>query len=114
MKNYILLSLNTNVDTTNWHYGKSMLELMGATDERLMPQFISHNGDRINNAFDNVDSCKDHWATIGQLRSNGSMVQWFNGSMVQCLSFQSSLRGNENMPLNIPEQLTILGDMGPS
>lgn len=83
-----------------------MLELMGATDERLMPQFISHNGDRINNAFDNVDSCKDHWATIGQLRSNGSMVQ--------CLSFQSSLRGNENMPLNIPEQLTILGDMGPS
>lgn len=68
MKNYILLSLNTNVDTTQWHYGKSMLELMGNLDVRLEPQFISDNGDRVNIPYEKVAACEKHWTAKGQLQ----------------------------------------------
>lgn len=67
MKNYILLSLNTNVDTSKWQYGQSMLTLMENTDERLTPQFISDNADRVNIAYENVAFCEKHWTAKGQL-----------------------------------------------
>jgi len=77
MKNYILLSLNTNVDTTSWHYGKTMLELMRKTDERLIPQFISDNGDRVNIPYKDVTSCEKHWTATGQLRGvNGGWTDF--------------------------------------
>ncbi len=77
MKNYILLSLNTNVDTTIWHYGKSMLTLMGKIDERLIPQFISDNGDRVNIPYEDVTSCEKHWTATGQLRGiNGGWTDF--------------------------------------
>lgn len=67
MKNYIRLSLNTNINTTQWHYGKSMLELMENLDTRLVPQFISDNGDRVNIPYENVESCEKNWTATGQL-----------------------------------------------
>ncbi len=60
-KQRIRISLVTNIETVDWSFGRQVLEVICATDPRLVPENFD-NDEKITTAFDGIDACERLWA----------------------------------------------------
>jgi hypothetical protein len=67
-KPYILINLNTSIDTTNWDIGQGLLNLLCDFDARLTPEFFSNKEEKINRQFISVDEAHDAWVAQATLK----------------------------------------------
>jgi hypothetical protein len=67
-KPFIRISINPRRDTTQWNFGKDLLQTLVHTDRRLTPEFIS-NDERKRIPFTGVEDCRKFWAPLAQVRS---------------------------------------------
>jgi hypothetical protein len=63
----IRISVTTRVDTTQWSFGKQVLEALYETDERLLPERIGHS-EPIKIPFESIEACEKHWAPAGVIK----------------------------------------------
>lgn len=75
-KSYILMSMNTPLDTTAWLFGKRFIEILCNQNISLVPQIIG-NEERCKDQFVDIESCEPIWSPVAEIRSNGS-VREFN------------------------------------
>ncbi|MCW0389739.1 hypothetical protein NB688_004183 [Xanthomonas sacchari] len=75
MKPFIRIAISTKADTTSWSVGDALIKLF--TENSLtFPEFVSHNPDKFSQIFPGKDSCKDLWASVAQIRANGSTSEF--------------------------------------
>lgn len=77
-KELVVMQVEIGRSTTDWDFGKQLLELFANHDKRLVPQSLSIWGDKIAD-FSAVDDARPHWAGIGQIRGNGSLSEFHVG-----------------------------------
>jgi hypothetical protein len=67
-KPFIRISINTRCDTTQWTFGKALLQTLIHTHHKLTPEFIS-NDEGKSIPFTGVEDCRNFWAPLAQVRT---------------------------------------------
>jgi hypothetical protein len=68
VKRFVRISINPRCETTQWAFGKKLLQTLIDADIRLTPEFVSNDeGKRV--PFEGVDSCRKFWAPLARVRS---------------------------------------------
>ena len=69
---YILISINTRIETSDWKFGKKFLSVLTEQDGFLTPDQIS-NTEKFKDKFDNIDACAAKWAPAATIRSQNGV-----------------------------------------
>jgi hypothetical protein len=75
MKPYIKISLRTKIETSQWAIGEALIDIL-LENSVLTPDLVSHNPDKFSEIFPGKEGCKEIWASVAQLRVNGSMSEF--------------------------------------
>ena len=87
---YILVSMNTPLDTTDWLFGKRFLEILTTQGAMFIPELIG-NYESCNEQFISVESCESVWESTAEIRAYGSLNEfnedffWKKRSSIKCL-----------------------------
>ncbi|MEL4892116.1 hypothetical protein PQU63_11680 [Xanthomonas protegens] len=76
MKPFIRIAISTKADTTSWSVGDALINLF-TENSLIFPEFVSHNPDKFSENFPGKDGCKDLWASVAQIRAQGSMSEFY-------------------------------------
>ncbi|WP_265259446.1 hypothetical protein [Verminephrobacter aporrectodeae] len=68
---YIKISIVTDIDTTQWEFGRKVLEAFYETDSRLAPGRLDSDA-KIWKLFRGVAACEKYWAKEGIINANKS------------------------------------------
>ncbi len=63
----IRISLTTRIDTTNWEFGRQVLEALRDTDERLLPERVA-NFEPVKIPVASIEECEKYWAPEAKLQ----------------------------------------------
>jgi hypothetical protein len=77
-KELLVLHIGISRKTTDWDFGRDLLEVFLDHDPRLKPEALYVWGDKVSD-FSRLEDAKSHWAGIAQMRSNGSMSEFHVG-----------------------------------
>jgi hypothetical protein len=77
-KELLIIQIEIGRPTTDWAFGKQLLELFASHDKRLAPQTLSIWGDKIAD-LSALEDAQSHWAGIGTMRDNGSLREFHVG-----------------------------------
>lgn len=77
-KELLVLHIEMSRKTTDWDFGKELLQVFLDHDPRLNPETLHVWGDKVAD-FSCLEDAKRHWAGIAQMRSNGSMSEFHVG-----------------------------------
>lgn len=75
MKSYVQISIRTRADTHDWPVGDAMIGAL-SSNSVLVPEQLSHNPDRYSNPRMDMSCFRECWASVAQLRVNGSMFEF--------------------------------------
>ncbi|MHA7678614.1 hypothetical protein [Cupriavidus sp. PET2-C1] len=86
----VRISITTNIDTTEWGFGRRVIEAFCNTDSRLTPEYFDNN-EAITKPFKGVADCEELWApeVVIDAGVNGRIItkwnsMWRRGKTVKC------------------------------
>lgn len=74
----LVIHIEIGKPTIDWAFGKQLLQLFADHDSRLVPQSLSVWEDKVAD-FSGVDGVQQHWAGKGQMRIDGSLIEFHVG-----------------------------------
>jgi hypothetical protein len=77
-KELLVIHVEIGRPTIDWAFGKQLLELFADHDNRLAPQTLSIWNDKVAD-LTRVEDAQPHWASIAQMRVNGSLSEFHVG-----------------------------------
>ncbi|WP_460745153.1 hypothetical protein [Microvirgula curvata] len=77
MKPYVRFTINTRAETIGWSVGERLIDSLAINDGALMPEYVSHNADKVTDPFVNKSKAENLWAEKATIRFNGALSEFY-------------------------------------